>query len=135
MALLPAKLLCSRRAWVAALCCGVAAIVLWFVAAYPRGAVAAYLEHTRGHREVKTFGYPPPERREYARLLRERYGVEVNVVAGCVVTEELVQYVKGYNAVSKWLLKEEFGRDIFAECWEEARRKRQAEHPEEGARD
>jgi hypothetical protein len=126
MARLPVRLLKSRPAWVTAF----ALLVLWLLTAYPRGAVMAYADRARGHREVKVYGYPPRERAEYARLLRERYGVKLNAVAGCVVTEELTWYVRGYNAVSSRRLNEEYGRDIFAECWEEAGRRWRAEHPQ-----
>jgi hypothetical protein len=53
---------------------------------------------------------------DYARLLQERYEVEVNVVAGCVVTHELDQYVNGYNAASERLLQRKHGLDVVAEC-------------------
>ncbi len=68
------------------------------------------------------YGGPPlppeavKEEEEYARLLKERYGVELNYVAGCVVTEELVGYADGYNSTSKQLLEQKYGKDIFAEC-------------------
>ncbi|QEL15179.1 hypothetical protein [Limnoglobus roseus] len=93
----------------------------WFFSAYPRGLFAAYADRVAGHDEIKVFGYPPPEIGEYSRLLRERYGVKMNVVAGCVVTQDLEWYVDGYNSVSEPRIREKFGKDIFEECWNEAK--------------
>src|SRR5258708_3831087 len=80
------SLLKSPRAWaifaVVSLLLGAA----WHMTAYPRGMLMARLDHAREHYEVKTYGGPPlspldAERAaEYARLLRERYDVELNPV-------------------------------------------------------
>lgn len=107
----------------------VAAVTLalgWWVSAYPRGMIAAWIDHARGHYEVQTFGLPAPWAREYRRLVKERYGVEVKAVAGCEVAENLVSYVQGYNSVSQQRILARHGKDIFAECLTEAR-----EHPRE----
>ena len=89
----------------------------WWLTAYPRGMAVALLHTTFGHYEIKIYGYPHPSRWECARLLRERYGVEVRAEAGCVVTQSLVWYVDGYNGVSESRLIRRFGKDIFQECW------------------
>jgi hypothetical protein len=107
------SLLKSRRAWAVAL---VTVVFLWIPAAGLRGMLMAYIDHARGHREVKTLGHPPPWEGQYARLLNERYGVKLNRVAGCVVTPWLAWYVKGYNAASRGLLQGEYGPGLFEEC-------------------
>jgi hypothetical protein len=101
---------------------GVAAAlaVAWWLTPYPRGALAAWADHARGHLEVKVYGEPCPWDHAYARLLKERYGVEFNRVAYCVVTPGLVSYVRGYNSISVPRLNGRFGRDIFGECAAEA---------------
>jgi hypothetical protein len=50
---------------------------------------------------------------ETARLLRQRYGIELRVVAGCIVTKPLVAYVDGYNMVSMAAAGRKFGHDVF----------------------
>ncbi|MDB5306327.1 MAG: hypothetical protein JWO38_529 [Gemmataceae bacterium] len=100
----------------------------WWFSAYPRGMLAAWADHSRGHYELKGIGLPPPWAGEYARLVLDRYGVAVNSVAGCVVTQDLVWYVDGYNVVSKSRIQARFGKDIFAECAEEARAAWEREH-------
>jgi len=103
----------------------------WWFSAYPRGMIAAWADGARDHHEVKVFGLPPPWAGEYARLARERYGVEVNAVAGCVVTQDLVWYVDGYNSVAEPRIRARHGKDIFAECAEEARAAWELAHPRE----
>jgi hypothetical protein len=64
-----------------------------------------------------------------ARLLETRYGVEIKSVAGCVVTDQLVNYIEGYNTVSRSRIEARLGKDVFAECAQEARTTWQREHP------
>lgn len=107
------------------------AVIVWWLTAYPRGMVVAWFDHARGHYEIKVYGFPAPWSCEYARLLKLRYGIEVNAVAGCVVTEQLVHYVAGYNAVSQPRIETRFGKDVFAECADDARKAWEREHPNE----
>jgi hypothetical protein len=117
-----------------ALVAALLAILAWHLTAYHRGRLMGSLDHACGHFEVKVFGGPPlpPQELEcysvYARLLKERYGVELNVIGGCVVSEAEGRYAEGYSDVSRSLLKKKYGRDIFAECWTLAQQHGQAEH-------
>src|SRR5438105_4124653 len=103
-----------RQAWLVALAAIPVLAVGWYLTPYWRGVLMAHLDHARGHYEVKMRGgapLPPPEAAtytEYARLLRVRYAVELNVVCGCVATENLVQYTEGYNSVSRSRLIEKY---------------------------
>lgn len=118
----------SRRSRVVAVAAVIALPVLWYADAYPRGV----LMHARGHYEVQTYGEPPPAWvDEYARLLKERYGVRLNRVAGCDVPMSLGWYIDGYNPMSTRLLEEKFGKDIFEECDVLARQRWEAENPEQ----
>jgi hypothetical protein len=61
--------------------------------------------------------------------LLAKYAVDLNPVAGCVVTSNLVSHVRGYNRISMAYLRKKFGSDIFEACAEEARRQsEEAEH-------
>jgi hypothetical protein len=124
-----------RRLIVIVIAAGVVAFVVWCYSASPRGMIAAWVDGARGHNEVKTYGLPMGWDGEYARLLREKYGVEVNWVAGCVVTRDLVEYVDGYNSVATARIEAEYGKDIFAECTEEARAAWELANPRKGARE
>ena len=100
----------------------------WEVAAPIRGRLAAQFDLIRGHYEVLAFGLPTPWRPEYARLLRERYGIEERVVAGCVVSQSLVAYVESYNRTSMRAANRRFGRDVFEESVADASRNWQLQH-------
>jgi hypothetical protein len=100
----------------------VALLGVWWVSAPVRGQLTARFDVGRGHYRVLTFGLPPSWHPEYARLLRERYGIEVKTVAGCVVSQALISYVDSYDEVSTAAAIRKFGHDIFKESAEEARK-------------
>jgi len=54
--------------------------------------------------------------------LKEKYGVMVTPIAGCVVSEGIMGAIEGYNLTMKPLLNRKFGHDIFKEAEEAARR-------------
>ena len=94
--------------------------------AYPlatavQGNIEARTAVAQGHYVVHGFGMAVPWRKDYARLLQERYGIRYHRVAGCVVTESQVSYVKAYNAISTAAAIRQFGYDVFAECTADAR--------------
>jgi hypothetical protein len=97
-------------------------LAAWWIAAPVRGKFAAHLDVARGNYRLLTFGLPPSWRGEYARLLRERYGVELKPVAGCIVSQGLIWYVDAYDEVSAAAATRKYGHDIFEECEKEARK-------------
>jgi hypothetical protein len=48
------------------------------------------------------------------RLLRERYGIEIRAVAGCIVNERILGHEAGYNAVSEAEIGRRVGSDRVA---------------------
>jgi hypothetical protein len=100
---------------------GLAALLLallqtWSLSSSARGRFAAHLYLRRGHYIFLTFGLEPPERRVIARLLRERYGIELRTVAGDIVSKDLVSYVSGYNEVMLTATDTKFGHNVYKEC-------------------
>ena len=63
-----------------------------------------------------------PLQNAYDDFLKERYGVVVTAIAGCVVSDGIMGAEEGYNSTMKPLLNRKFGHDIFKEA-EEANRK------------
>jgi hypothetical protein len=104
------------------LACSLAGLVGWDHSASIRGQLVAGFDVTRGHYEVLTAGLPVEWRPEYTRLLRERYGIEERVVAGCIVSRSLSAYVEGYNGVSMSAANRKFGHDVFRESAVDASR-------------
>jgi hypothetical protein len=89
---------------------------------YTRGEAEAHDDFAHGRLIIKTAGQPAPWAYEYRRLLSDLYGVSVQPAAGCSVTEDLREYMAGYNAASEAQLREKFGKDIFHECRQHAER-------------
>jgi hypothetical protein len=112
-----------------------ASSVVGFVGCYRsariRGELVAGFDVARGHYEVLTAGMPVEWRPEYARLLRERYGIKERVVAGCSVSRRLTEYVDGYNKVSMRAAKRKFGHDVFQESAADASRNWKRLYPED----
>ena len=94
----------------------------WEAAAPIRGQLAAQYDLMRGYPQVLAFGHPTAWRPEYARLLRERYGIKMEVVAGCGVSESLIAYVEGYNQTTMRAVNRRFGYNVFEEIASDASR-------------
>jgi hypothetical protein len=103
-------------------------LVAWEAAPGIRGQCRARYDLWRGHYVLTEYGLPPPERPEYERLLRERYGIQSLAVTGCIVSSSMMSYVDAYDKVSAAAARRKFGRDIFAECSQEARKNWQAKN-------
>jgi len=100
----------------------IAIAITWSYSASLRGSVAARIDVARGHYEVHSFGLPARWRPQYAQLLHDRYGIELRIVAGCVVTQSEVDYTAAYNAVAYDAAIRHFGHNIFSECATDARK-------------
>lgn len=109
----------TLTAVVAGVTCLVLCIALWSSSAPLRGRLLARFDIARGHYELLGYGLPSPRHAEYARLLRERYGIEYRPVALCIVSPTLVSYVDNYNRVSTAAANRKFGHDVFRECADE----------------
>jgi hypothetical protein len=115
-----------RRRWVLGI---IAFLFSWYACSYWRGVTMAFIDHTCGHYELKVWGLRLFFDGEDEILLREKYGVETDMVGGCSVFPTTEMYARGYNSISKPLLLKKYGKDIFEECWVAAVEQRAAEHP------
>jgi hypothetical protein len=107
----------------------------WSVSASIRGRLSARFDIRRGRYTLLAYGLPPRGRPEYARLLKERYGIELYAVAGCIVSDPLVSYVDSYDEVIAAAAKQKFGHDVFKECWDEARKNSEEPLSEEASKE
>jgi len=98
----------------------VALAIIWSATAGLRGKLTARYDVHQGHYYILAYGLAPAARAEYARLLNERYGIELRKVADCIVSESLISYVDNYDHVSAAAAKRKFGHDVFEECWKDA---------------
>ena len=94
-----------------------------------RGRLAAVVDLLQGRYQVLGHGLPAPWAPEYDGLLKERYGIEYYQAAWCLASDELRDYIDGYNSVSVDATKRKFGDDVFDKIADEARKRWDAEHP------
>lgn len=106
--------------------------VLAFVACYStqgswlaenKGRADARKDLKAGKLKVEVMGGPPaPWEGTYGRLLKERYGIEYNWVADCVVSDQVIGHAKGYNEIMGAEITRRFGKDALGKTAEEARK-------------
>ncbi|MEI8290228.1 MAG: hypothetical protein WCH99_12220 [Verrucomicrobiota bacterium] len=82
-------------------------------AAYRDGRAEAQRDIAGGKIVLKTYGLPAAWSEMYRSNLSSRYQIESRPVAGCVVTEALVESVKGYNEISKAEIERRNGTGIL----------------------
>ena len=111
-----------------------ATLAAWSYSAATRGRLAAHIDIARRHYKILGYGYPSPWRVGYSHLLHERYGIEYEAVAGCIVSDSLVDYVDAYDKVSIAAANSKFGHNVNKETAEEAIRIWQLQHPSEAER-
>jgi len=87
-----------------------------------KGRSDARADLSAGKLALESFGLPAPWAGTYARLLRERYGIEKRSVAGCVVDSGIVSHADGFNEVMRAEIKRRFGVDVFERTAAEAKR-------------
>lgn len=98
--------------------------------AYLRGELAASRDVRNGRYIELTYGLPVPWFPRGMELLHQRHPeVELRPVAGCVVTDELVDYVAGYNSYSVKAITRHFGHDVFEEAFNDAKAEYGKAHP------
>jgi hypothetical protein len=87
----------------------------------PIGRALAQCDVWRGHYEYKTGGLSRGTFPTANRLLRERYGVVLSSSRGCMKLPHQACFMFGYDSVSKPAIQKQFGKDVIAECENEAR--------------
>jgi hypothetical protein len=90
--------------------------------AYKRGKAEAKRDLAQGYLIHKAGGGRiPMDYGAYCDILRARYNVRVDVIAGCVVTRKLLDYIQGYNEVSTAEIERRFGEGVLERTREEVR--------------
>ncbi len=73
----------------------------------------AETDFAEGHYRMLVFGLRAVDSAHDKRLAKE--GVEVKAIAGCIVSEGILEGARVYNQVMREKLKTKLGRDIFAD--------------------
>ena len=75
------------------------------------GRIEAYFDLLRGKHIIKVYGRFAEEKNRYNAIFNE-YGVELMVVGGCSVTEDVREEIRHYNGISMAAIEEKFGNSI-----------------------
>lgn len=89
----------------------------WYPVAGMFGRAEAERDVRHGRLRVLGYGRTNLTRTAEAKMLRLRYGIEFEDVAGCVVSKAEIDYAAAYNAVSDAAIRRRFGRDVVRESW------------------
>ena len=71
-----------------------------------------------GHPRYLTVGIPGTASYEFELEMRELYGVETELGAGCLVDEAILGYVAEYNHEIRRWLREAHGFDVIERAWQ-----------------
>lgn len=85
-----------------------------------RGKAAAEINVRSGKLMILAYGLRSEGFRRFQQILQERYGIEVKPVAGCVVSEDLVEFADAFNHVTAEAARKNYGHDVVAEANREA---------------
>ena len=89
---------------------------------YFAGREAAAKDIKQGILAVETYGLPVACYAEYENLLKQKYGIELRPIAGCVVDDSILKHAKGYNEISDAEIERRFGKDIFGKTMQAAQK-------------
>ena len=84
------------------------------------GQTEARRDLTNGVLKIKSAGLPAPSAFVFSELIKERCHCELQFVCGCMVSDGVSAYIKGYNEISKPRLYEKFGTNILDQLDEQA---------------
>ena len=83
--------------------------------AYRHGKSEAKIDLAAGRLRYRTYGMPTewlgPDL--YAQHLRKDYNIELVTVAGCGVTEDLVNRTRGYNETALPIIEARYGKGVL----------------------
>lgn len=91
--------------------------------AYKQGIADAKAEIAKGSLALETFGLQAGGGSVYQQHLKDKYGIELRVVAGCVIDYEILGHARGFNEVMKAEIEKKWPQDVFKEAEEKTRQK------------
>ena len=97
------------------------------------GRSEARRDLTNGIVRFPTYGLPAPWSGEYHRILKGKYQVESFGLAGCIVSQGLIDYSSGYSEVSQKHIEAKYGTNLWQDVRSQAEAawaKKQAKKPE-----
>jgi len=82
-------------------------------AAYAAGRAEAETDLAAGKLGWRQYGLPLMPEGPWRETLAKDYGIDLQVVAGSIVTDDVVQRSAGYNDVMQAAIEKRHGKDVF----------------------
>jgi len=93
---------------------------IWqYYSAYVAGRADAKKDMLCGVLAIEESGFGAGGGPEVYRIFRDRFGIEIRVVAGCVVNERIIGHEDGYNSNSEPTIDQRFGHQRLEAAREE----------------
>ncbi len=89
-------------------------------AAAIEGHAAALKELAAGRLALETYGLPSRSRGAYIDILKEKYGIQLRMTAGCIVNSTITGHARGFNETMMAEITKRFGPDALAQAEKEA---------------
>ncbi len=86
----------------------------------PVGYLQAKWDLSRGNYRIKAVGLPRACEPQYKDLLRQRYHVNVDTVAGCTPSRWELAYSEAYDTLAERAIQDRFQKNVFDECYNDA---------------
>ena len=96
-----------------------------------RGSSEARADLASDHLELRCYGLRADDDGVYGRLLQDRLGVSLQVVGGCLVSQELIDETKAYNRIMTDEIERRFGKGILDDLAEEAQQMYEAQRKQQ----
>ena len=84
--------------------------------ALTNGITDAERDFSNGVFRIEVYGLRGANGTTAERYLTFKYGINIDAVTGCIVTEPILGHAEGYNTRMKELLIAKHGKDIFSEA-------------------
>jgi len=91
---------------------------------FSAGRAEAEKDIAAGILKQRAFGKLVAWWEDVAQLLQERHGIGYEIVAGCVVEQEVATRAMGYNERMNLEIQARFGRDVVSATFREVERQR-----------
>lgn len=90
-------------------------------AEYQAGQADARRDLTKGVLALEIYGVPVPGSEHYDLLLRQRYGIQLRLVATCSINQKTFDHATGYDGIMEPEIGRRFGTNIVQSIWSEDR--------------
>jgi hypothetical protein len=99
---------------------------LYSASAYRAGREEATKDIRANHLILESFGSAAPWDADYARILEQKYHIQLRAAVACDGHDQCFGHAKGYNRVVKVEIRRRFGSDVLKAAWDEAKQLHEA---------